>query len=64
MVCPLFPDCDDYFICFSHLHFIARFTCSNGLFCSVCDKVSCGDNAGFYAIEGYWEGVTANRSSW
>jgi hypothetical protein len=44
------------------LTFIARFTCSNGLVCCVCDKVNCSDKAGFHAIEGYWEGVTANHS--
>ena len=45
------------------LTFIARFTCSNGLVCCVCDNVSGSDKAGFHAIEGYWEGVTANLSS-
>ena len=44
------------------LTFIARFTCSNRLVCCVCDNVSYGDKAGFHAIEGYWEGVTANLS--
>jgi hypothetical protein len=29
------------------LTFIARFTCSNGLVCRVCDNVSYGDKAGF-----------------
>jgi hypothetical protein len=46
------------------LTFVARFTCSNGLVCCVCDKVSYGDKAGFHAIERYWEGVTANRRWW
>ena len=43
------------------LTFVACFTCSNGLVCCVCDNVSGSDKAGFHAIEGYWEGVTANH---
>ena len=62
MVCLLFLNCDDCFICFSYLRFIARFTCSNGLVCCIRDKVSGGDNMGFHAIEGYWVGVKANHS--
>jgi hypothetical protein len=34
------------------LTFIARFTCSNGLVCCVCDNVNFSDKAGFHAIEG------------
>jgi hypothetical protein len=45
------------------LIFVACFTCSSELFCYVFDKVSFSDNAGFHAIEGYWEGVTVNHSS-
>ena len=68
MVCSLFPNYNDHFIRFSHfiyisLTFIARFTCSNGLVCCVYDNVNYGDKAGFHAIEGYWEAVTANLNS-
>lgn len=44
------------------LRFIARFICLNGLIYCDCDKVGLGGNAGFHAIEGHWEGVTANHS--
>jgi hypothetical protein len=63
MVCLLFPNYKDYFIRFSRLYFIdirCVFYMFEGGGEYVCDEVGGGDNAGFYTIVWYWEGVTAN----
>jgi hypothetical protein len=64
MVCQLFIQITMTTLYVSPIHisltFVARFTCSNGLVCRNSDKVNGNDNAGFHAIEGYWEGVTAS----